>query len=114
MRSKERLVLNIINYLEIPKEEWSTSSFLKKNAAILLVVYLYEQGRSLVDHPISLVEIFRLRDFEEDLEIIKQDWETIVGKIRNGKAHELSESDTMYLSACTKGSAAEDSYRPQF
>lgn len=106
--------MNIINYLDIPREDWNSSSFLRKNAAILLVVYLYEQGRSVADHPISLVEIFRLRDFEEDLEIIRNDWETIVGKIRNGKAHELSESDTMYLAACTKGSTAEESYRPQF
>ena len=41
---------------------------------------------------------------EADLEIIRQDWEAIVNKIRAGKAHELSEGDTNYLGACTKGS----------
>ena len=49
---------------------------------------------------------------EADLEIIKQDWETIVSKIRSGKAHELSEGDTNYLGACTKG-ANKNSIRPQ-
>jgi hypothetical protein len=38
-----------------------------------------------------------------DLEIIKKDWEFINQKITNGKAHELSEGDTFYLGACTKG-----------
>ena len=49
---------------------------------------------------------------EEDLEIIKHDWETIINKIRNGKAHELSEGDTNYLGACTKG-ANKSSLRTQ-
>ncbi len=40
---------------------------------------------------------------EEDLKIIKRDWELINQKIKNGKAHELSEGDTFYLGACTKG-----------
>ena len=39
---------------------------------------------------------------EADLEIIKQDWETIVNKIRAGKAHELSEGDTNYLGLAQK------------
>jgi DNA mismatch repair protein MutH len=41
-----------------------------------------------------------------DLEIIKKDWETIKQKIADGKAHELSEGDTFYLGACTKGANA--------
>ena len=34
---------------------------------------------------------------------MKQDYEKIIGKIRAGKAHELSEGDTTYLGACRKG-----------
>ena len=49
---------------------------------------------------------------EDDLEIIKNDWGIIVGKIRAGKAEELSEGDTMYLGACTKG-ANKNSLRQQ-
>lgn len=40
------------------------------------------------------------------MEIIKKDWQTINEKIANGKAHELSEGDTFYLGACTKGANA--------
>ena len=49
---------------------------------------------------------------ENDLLILKKDWETIVRKIKLGKAHELSEGDTMYLGACTKG-ANKKSLRKQ-
>ncbi|MEZ4887123.1 MAG: Sau3AI family type II restriction endonuclease [Chitinophagales bacterium] len=100
-RSKERLVLNIINYLEVHKERFEESSFLKKNAHLLLVFYLYEQEKDLLDYLIKLVDDWTYP--EEDLKIIKKDWETITNKIKEGKAHELSEGDTFYLGACTKG-----------
>lgn len=48
----------------------------------------------------------------EDLKQIEQDWNTIINKIKHGKAHEISEADTMYLGACTKGANAK-SLRPQ-
>lgn len=35
--------------------------------------------------------------------IIKNDYNTILTKIRNGQAHLLSEGDTVYLGACRKG-----------
>ncbi|MCI8587959.1 MAG: restriction endonuclease, partial [Clostridia bacterium] len=43
---------------------------------------------------------------EEDLEIIKNDYKIIINKIKNGKAEEISEGDTNYLGACTKGANA--------
>lgn len=43
---------------------------------------------------------------EEDLIIIEHDWQTIMEKVRAGRAHELSEGDTLYLAACTKGATA--------
>ena len=110
-RSKERLVLNIINYLEVHKEEFETSSFWKKNAHLLLVFYLHERDIDLLDYFIKLVDAWQYPS--EDLKIIKQDWEFINQKIKNGKAHELSEGDTFYLGACTKGSTALKSFRNQ-
>ncbi len=100
-RSKERLVLNIINYLEVVNQDFTTSSFWKKNASILLVFYLYNANQNLLDYIIKLVDEWNFP--ENDLEIIKRDWETIKKKITDGKAHELSEGDTFYLGACTKG-----------
>lgn len=50
----------------------------------------------------------------EDLEVIKDDWEIIVSKIRAGKANELSEGDTMYLGACTKGASSKSLRKQSF
>ncbi len=109
-RSKERLVLNIISYLEVAKEYFETSSFWKKNANLLLIFYLYEQNKDLLDLKIKLIEEWSFN--ATDLEIIKKDWEVIKKKIVEGRAHELSEGDTFYLGACTKGSKGGNP-RPQ-
>lgn len=111
-RSKERLVLNIINYLEIVDQDFANSSFWKKNANILLVFYLYDNHQDLLDQIIKLVDEWKFP--ANDLEIIKRDWETIKMKIINGKAHELSEGDTFYLGACTKGANANSTRKQPF
>jgi DNA mismatch repair endonuclease MutH len=98
---KERLVLGMIDYDRLKLEEWNTNSFIKKNGRLLLVVYLYEHGKSTLDYEIKAVTLWRFP--EEDLKIIQRDWEYILGKIANGTADELSEGDTLYLGACTKG-----------
>jgi DNA mismatch repair protein MutH len=110
-RSKERLVLNIINYFKVCEEDFETSSFWKKNAHLLLIFYLHDKDQDLLDYIIKLVDSWKYPN--EDLKIIKRDWEFINQKIKNGKAHELSEGDTFYLGACTKGSTALKSFRDQ-
>jgi DNA mismatch repair protein MutH len=98
---KERLVLNIINYETIVNENWENSHFLSKNHLLLLVLYLYETEKSFLDYLIKYVALWKIEG--EEREIIRQDWEKIVNKVRGGKAHELSEGDTFYLGACRKG-----------
>ena len=100
-RSKERLVLNIINYLNVVNQNFENSDFIKKNASILLIFYLHQPDFDILDYLIKLVDEWSFPT--TDLEIIKRDWETITKKIADGKAHELSEGDTFYLGACTKG-----------
>lgn len=101
LSAKERLVLSIINYAEIINQEFENSSFLTKNKHLLLVLYLHEKGIDVLDYIIKLVGDWKIPD--DDLLIIKSDWEKIQNKILKGKAHELSEGDTLYLGACTKG-----------
>ena len=103
-RSKERLVLNIINYLNVVNQNFENSDFIKKNSSILLIFYLHQAGYDILDLIIKLVDEWSFPS--TDLEIIKKDWETITKKIADGKAHELSEGDTFYLGACTKGANA--------
>ena len=111
-RSKERLVLNIINYLEVVNQDFETSSFYKKNANILLVFYLHQAGYDILDYLIKLVDEWSFPS--TDLEIIRKDWELIKKKIADGKAHELSEGDTFYLGACTKGANADSTRKQPF
>ena len=108
--AKERLVLNIINYMEEYKNTFETSSFWHKNENLNLMFYLWEEGVPRSDYKIIKHLLYTYP--EEDLLIIKQDWEIIVNKIRNGLAHEISEADTLYLGACTKG-ANKESVREQ-
>ena len=111
-RSKERLVLNIINYLEVVNQQFEDSDFWKKNANILLIFYLHQAGYDILDYLIKLVDEWNFPS--TDLEIIKKDWELIKQKIADGKAHELSEGDTFYLGACTKGANSNSTRKQPF
>lgn len=108
--AKERLVLNIINYMEEYKKTFETSSFWNKNEKLLLI--FYEWKRELEKKDYNITDVMFHQFSEEDLIVIRSDWETIVNKIREGKAHEISEADTNYLGACSKG-ANKNSLREQ-
>lgn len=105
VRAKERLVCNIINYMEEYKKTFRTSAFWHKCQTILLMSYEHRDGVPKGDLTIDEAVLFSFP--EEDLVIIEKDWETIMEKVRAGKAHLLSEGDTYYLAACTKGANAQ-------
>jgi len=109
--AKERLVLNIIDYMKEYKKTFYTSGFWIKNSNILLL--LYEHKDSVDRKDFRVTHVYDMEYDEKELLIIKQDFEIIKQKILDGRAHELSEGDTMYLGACTKGATALSSYREQ-
>jgi len=115
LRPKERLVCNIINFMEIVNESWETSSFLKKNRNILLIRYVdpIDPKITLLDYKIFDVQIFDIFDNPNDANQFEEDWNIIVNKVKNGDAENISESDTLFLGACTKGANREKSYRKQ-
>ncbi len=105
LRAKERLVLTIINYMkDYEKEDFLKSHVYEKCALMLLIYYLYEPNKNRLDYVINYIKLFQFP--EEDLEIIKNDYKIIIDKIKKGKAEEISEGDTNYLGACTKGANA--------
>lgn len=110
LSAKERLVLNIINYMDEYKNEFYSSHFWFKNNKIQIIWYFYEPNKNKNDLKITHELLFTFP--KEDLPIIIKDWKTIIDKIKQGKAHEISEADTMYLGACTKG-ANKNSVREQ-
>lgn len=99
--AKERLVLNIINYVEEAQKTFETSSFWTKNQRLLLM--FYEWLPHVASHDLRIVEALLYEYPEQDLAIIKKDWEKIHTFIREGQAHLLTEKDFVYLSPCTKG-----------
>src|SRR5699024_2894541 len=82
----------------------------------LLILYYREKEVERIQHPIHYTQLISLNSkiLEKDMEIIKSDYKIIINKIKAGKAHELSEADTMYLGAATKGATAKKSYQPQY
>ena len=108
--AKERLVLNIINYMEEYDKSFYESSFWQKNNKILLVFYQWKKELEKKDYTVKDIMLHEFS--EEDLIVIKEDWKIIINKIKQGKAHEISEGDTNYLAACPKG-ANKSSVRQQ-
>ena len=98
--AKERLVIQMIDYLRVVDETWETSSLQHKLRRILLIAYLYDKTVDPVDYLIKLVELWGVPP--EDVPVFKHDWETVVNKVRAGRAHEISGADTFYLEAATK------------
>ncbi len=98
---KERLVCNMIDYMEVVNEDFEHSHFYTKCQLMLLLFYLHVQGADKLDLEFLLSILWRFP--AKDLAIIRQDYDTIINKIKAGKAHELSEGDTLYLGACRKG-----------
>ena len=104
--AKERLVLQMINYNDIINESFESSCFMMKSRLMMLISNVFQQDGNLVDANIEIARLINLNQLPEtDLRIIRDDWAIIADKVRKGQAHQLSGSDTIYLEACTKGSA---------
>lgn len=113
LRAGERLVLSMINYAG-PIEPTLQESHVWKKCKLMLLIY-YWRNRELKEnlyYQITFASLFTPPPV--DLAIIEDDYKTIAGKVMAGKAEELSESDTFYLGACTKGATAEKSLVSQW
>ncbi len=121
--AKERLRCTEINYFkEIENKRFEDSHCYQKMKETLLMFYEYLKEQPLENRFISEVALLSLieqqNDFkhliniielsEFDLQVIRQDWEIICKKIREGRAHELSEGDTSILGAATHGKDKTD------
>lgn len=114
-KAKERLVLNVINYERlVEEEEFTTSSFYRKNRRILLVLYEYQSDTKPADLRVLAVGVVDLERLDPAFALmVEQDWRAIRDAVRAGRAHLLSESDTFLLAACPKGSKAGKELRKQ-
>lgn len=115
-RSGERLVISMIPYSLPLSLNIEDSHIMEKIDLILLMLYMREEEKKRTEYLITHSQLFSITSklLEEDFKIIKEDYKKIVTKIQNGEAHLLSESDTNYLAASTKGSTAKKSLQPQY
>lgn len=112
-KAGERLVLTMISFSEPITQSFYHSHLWNKCKNILLI--LYHRDRSIYQkeyYPINYVSLFT--PSVEDLKIIEEDYVYIQKKIESGHAEQLSEADTIYLGACTKGATAESSLVSQY
>lgn len=100
-RIKERLVCTMIDYFDIAHTGFEDSHLIAKCRLMLLLFYLHVSGKAIYDYEFLFRILWEIP--EKDLLLIKQDYDTIASKVRNGEAHLLSEGDTLYLGACRKG-----------
>lgn len=113
LSAKERLILTMIDYFSVVNEKFEESHLWNKSRLILLVYYLYQQDiKQNLDYKIGYTRLFTPP--EQDVKIIKHDYEVIIEKIKEGKAHELSEGDTLYLGAAPKASTSKDRRKQPF
>ncbi len=107
LSAKERLILTMIDYFKVVDEPFEDSHFWGKSKLILLVYYQYmKEIRYNLDYKIGYSRLFTPP--EQDIKIIRHDYYVIVSKIKDGKAHELSEGDTLYLGAAPKAATSRD------
>lgn len=66
--------------------------------------YFNEPEKMNYDLCVDKIFLYQFKDIPEaDKQIIINDYNIIIDKIKSGHAEDISESDTYYLSACTKG-----------
>lgn len=107
LSAKERLVLNMIDFMTEYKNEFKSSHFWFKNNRLEIIWYMHEDNKDKYEFKITNELLLDL-SLSEDIKQIEKDFYVITNKIKEGKAHELSEADTMYLGACTKGANSND------
>lgn len=107
LSAKERLIITMIDYFSVIGESFETSHLMEKAKLILLIYYFYQaEIKNRLDYTIGYAKLFTPP--EQDIQIMKHDFEVIVNKIKAGKAHELSESDTLYLGAAPKAATSKN------
>ncbi|MCK5867241.1 MAG: hypothetical protein KAG14_02490 [Mycoplasmataceae bacterium] len=95
--SKERLVIGMINFNKIDEPTFSETSSFQKIRQTLIVNYELFNNRKIFR------DSYMLAISQEEMQIIEEDYKIIRDKIKSGKAHLLSDSDTTFLSASRKG-----------
>jgi DNA mismatch repair protein MutH len=108
---KERTVISMIDYITFIEETWATAS-VRGKLKILFVFFEHLDGIPKTSFPIQEVLLWKPDARTEVL--IQADWERVLTKVRQGRAHELSESDGAVMGPCTKAAKGTSVRRQPF
>ena len=100
-RAKERLAIGIINFSKIINESFESSHVWEKLKMPLLVFHVYKKDEDPRNYKVSNINIVQYTNAE--IAQIRDDWNLVKNKVANGKAHEISGGDTLFLEAATTG-----------
>lgn len=102
LSAKERLSLSMIDYMTVINEDFKFSKLIFKNKKLLIIWYEYDP-KYKNDKGNFVIYNFQLYDMSIDEDVFENDFNFIKNKVKSGLAHKLSEGDTSYLGAATKG-----------
>lgn len=111
LSAKERLSLSKIDYFEIINEKFEFSKLILKNKKLLIIWYEYVK-EDTTNYGDFVVYNFQLYNMNIDEDIFRNDFNIIKNKVILGQAHKLSEGDTSYLGAATKGQGSNLTKQP--
>jgi len=97
---KERTVISLIDYVKLMDQTWETAS-VRSKLRILFVFFEHIDGADKRTFPIPAVHLWEPDERVEAL--LRADWNRVFTKVRQGRAHELTESDGSIMGPCTKG-----------
>ncbi|HIP12856.1 MAG TPA: hypothetical protein EYG73_09090 [Arcobacter sp.] len=103
---KERTKICSIDYKKLILETWDNSHAKEKLNKVLFIYYLYDKD-NIRNSLIKKIDLWELNQGNNEF-IIKYDWLNVQQKVKDGYAHELSESLCKVLAPARSGSGGKD------
>jgi len=103
---KERTKICSIDYKKLILETWDKSHAKEKLNKVLFIYYLYDKD-NIRNSLIKKIDLWELNQGNNEF-IIKYDWLNVQQKVKDGYAHELSESLCKVLAPARSGSGGKD------
>lgn len=101
-QSGETISITQIDFRNSVEKDFVKSHLYEKLRRLIVIFYYRDKNlQSRLDYKVFYASLFK--PTEEDLEIIKGDYQQIINKIENGLADKLSRADGTYLSTAPKG-----------
>jgi DNA mismatch repair protein MutH len=103
---KERTKVCSIDYKKLILETWDKSHAKEKLNKVLFIYYMYDKD-NIKNSLIKKIDLWELSQGNNEF-IIKYDWLNVQQKVKDGYAHELSESLCKVLAPSRSGSGGKD------